>query len=140
MGRFTQIRNEPTVLASLAATQLLYGYEHPYGHPQWGTPAIIKEFKPADLQRFYTTHMRPEQAAVIAVGDIQLDELKQQLEESLGEWKSASPAPADPDFELPQSKPRCLVLIDKPHAAQSVIHVALVGAGATRLISSPRTS
>ena len=53
LGRLTQIRNEPTVLASLAATQLLYGYEHPYGHPQWGNPAVIKEFKPADLKRFY---------------------------------------------------------------------------------------
>ena len=64
----------------MAATQLLYGYDHPYGHPQWGNPAIIKGLKPADLKRFYETHMRPEQAAVIAVGDVALDELKQQLE------------------------------------------------------------
>ncbi len=70
LGRLTQIRNEPTVLASLAATQLLYGYDHPYGHPQWGNPAIIKGLKPADLKRFYETHIRPEQAAVIAVGDV----------------------------------------------------------------------
>ena len=65
----------------------------------------IKGLKPADLKRFYETHMRPEQAAVIAVGDVTLDELKQQLEASLGTWKSASPAPAKPDFALPQPKP-----------------------------------
>ena len=100
LGRLTQIRNEPTVLASMAATQLLYGYDHPYGHPQWGNPAIIKGLKPADLKRFYETHMRPEQAAVIAVGDVALDELKQQLEASLGTWKSASPAPAESGFRL----------------------------------------
>ncbi len=35
--------------------------------------------------------------------------------------------PARPDFALPQSKPTRLILIDKPHAAQSVIYVALVG-------------
>ena len=84
LGRLTQIRNEPTVLASLAATQLLYGYDHPYGHPQWGNPGIIKGLKPADLKRFYETHVRPEQAAVIAVGDIALEELKQQLEAAAG--------------------------------------------------------
>ncbi|MGA2255490.1 MAG: pitrilysin family protein, partial [Thermoguttaceae bacterium] len=127
LGRFTQIRNEPTVLASLAATQLLYGYDHPYGHPQWGNPTIIKEFKPADLKRFYEAHMRPEQAAVIVVGDIAMDELKQQLEESLGDWKSTSSAPVGPEFVLPQPKPTRLVLIDKPHAAQSVIYLALIG-------------
>ena len=127
LGRLTQIRNEPTVLASLAATQLLYGYDHPYGHPQWGTPAVIKGLQPADLNRFYETHVRPEQAAVIAVGNVALDELKRQLEESLGSWKPAAPLPAEPDFALPPAKPRRLVLIDKQHAAQSVIHIALVG-------------
>ena len=124
LGRLTQIRNEPTVLASLAATQLLYGYDHPYGHPQWGNPAVVNGFKPADLKRFYETHIRPEDAAVIAVGDIAMEELKQQLETTLGTWKSVSPEPARPDFALPQPKPTRLVLIDKQHAAQSVIDVA----------------
>jgi zinc protease len=128
LGRLTQIRNEPTVLASLAATQLLYGYDHPYGHPPWGNAATIKGFQWADLKRFHETCMRPEQAAVIAVGDITLDELKPQLEEFLGTWKSAAPAPLDADFALPQPTPTRLVLIDKPHAAQSVIHLALIGA------------
>ena len=128
LGRLTQIRNEPTLLALIAAAQHLYGYDHPYGHPPWGNPAVLKGLKPADLERFYAGHMRPEQASVVAVGDITLDALMKQLEESLGAWKSASPAPASPDFSLPQPKPTSLLLIDKPHAAQSVIHMALVGA------------
>ena len=83
--------------------------------------------------------MRPEQAAVIAVGDITLDELQQQLEASLGAWKSAAARAGRARFRLAPTEPDALVLIDKPHAAQSVIHVALVGAGGTRPISSPRT-
>ena len=59
-----------------------------------------RDCKPADLKRFYETQVRPEQAAVIAVGDIALDELKQQLEESLGTWKSASSAAARSRFRL----------------------------------------
>ena len=91
-------------------------------------PAIIKGLKPADLKRFYETHMRPEQAAVIAVGDIALDELKQQLEGSLGTLEvGLARAGRVRISRCPQPKPTSLVLIDKPHAAQSVIHLALVG-------------
>ena len=79
-------------MASLAATQLLYGYDHPYGHPQWGMPAVIQGLKPADLRHFYEACMRPEKAVVVAVGDITLDELRQRLETALGSWKSAAPA------------------------------------------------
>jgi zinc protease len=127
LGRLTQLRNEPTALASLAATQLLYGYDHPYGHPQWGNAAVIKALKSDDLQHFYEQHMRPETAAVIAVGDITLDDVKPQLEKALGSWKSNSARPAEPRFAPPEARPTSLVLIDNPHAAQSVIHVALIG-------------
>ena len=57
--------------------------------------------KPADLKRFYETYMRPEQAAVIAVGDITLDELKQQLEASLGDLEvGLARSPPDPGLRL----------------------------------------
>ena len=128
LGRLTQVRKEPTILAWLAAMQLLYGYEHPYGHPQWGNAAAIEGFNRADLQRFYETQIRPEQSAVIAVGDVALDELQPQLDEFLGTWKSASPPPSEPDFALLPPEATRLAVIDKPQAAQSVIHLALVGA------------
>ena len=53
LARLAQIRNEPTMLASLATGQYLYGGDHPYGHPQWGNPPAIKAFKPDDLKLFY---------------------------------------------------------------------------------------
>ena len=127
LARLSQLRNEPTVLASLAATQLLYGSEHPYGHPQWGNPAVIKAIKPDDLKRFYETCMRPEQAAVIVAGDITLAELTERLGPALGDWKSTVPAPPQPSFAPPEAKATSLVLIDKPHAAQTVLQVALIG-------------
>ena len=127
LGRLAQLRNEPTVLASLAVSQFLYGSDHPYGHPQWGNQAVIKAMKPDDLKRFYESWMRPENATVIAVGDITLAELTASLEPALGDWKSTSPAAAAPSFALPERKPTTLILINKPHAAQSVISVALIG-------------
>ena len=127
LARLAQIRNEPTMLATMATWQFLYGGEHPYGHPQWGNPAAIKAMKPDDLKQFYGTWMRPEKAAVIAVGDITLAELVERLGPALGDWKSASSAPPEPDYTVPAQKPTAVVLIDKPHAAQSVIQVSLIG-------------
>jgi zinc protease len=129
LGRLTQIRNEPTVLAPLAVNQLLYGAGHPYGHPPWGDPAVIEHMTPDTLRNFYQTSMRPEQAGLIAVGDITMPELSAAAEKVLGGWASAGPAPllrGRPP--IPPAEPIALVLIDKPGAAQSVIDVALVGA------------
>ncbi len=126
-GRLTQLRNEPTVLASLATAQLLYGFDHPYGHPQWGNAAILNGLKSADLKSFYDRNIRPDKASLIAVGDITMAELTQKLERVLGGWKSSSAANSTPDFTLPQAKPTRMILIDKPHAAQSVIHFAMNG-------------
>ena len=128
LGRLEQIRNEPMILASLAATQLLYGYDHPYGHPPWGNPAAVEGFGRADLKRFHEAYMRPEEAVIVAVGDVELDELQRRGEQSLGSWRAAAPAATVPNFALPPARPTTLVLIDKPHAAQSVIHIAMLGA------------
>ncbi len=131
LGRLTQLRNEPTVLASLAVSEYLYGADHPYGHPQWGNPAVIRTMTTHKLQRFYEAWIRPENAAVIAVGDITLAELTDHLGPALGDWNvnwvSAAAPPPKPDYAVPAQKPTTLILIDKPHAAQSVISVALIG-------------
>ena len=125
LARLSQIRNEPTALASMAVTQSLYGSEHPYGHPQWGNAAVIKSISRHELEGAYRS-LRPCDAAVIAVGDITMAELAQRLEPALGDWRPSSTAPQG-GYAPPAQKPTRLVLIDKPQAAQSVIQVALIG-------------
>lgn len=128
LGRLTQVRNEPLALAPMAVNQLLYGAEHPYGHPQLGNPAVLRQMSSDELKNFHAATYRPEQAGLIAVGDITMAELTAALEPSLGEWKSAAGDLPEKKFpSVPPSKPTSLVLIDKPGAAQSVIEVALVG-------------
>ena len=127
IARLKQIRNEPTVLASMAALQFLYGSEHPYGHPQWGNADSIKAVKSGELKHFYAYALWPERAAIIAVGDITMAELKASLDPSLGDWHAISSTMLPPFFGVPKQKPTTLLLIDKPQAAQSVISVALIG-------------
>jgi zinc protease len=126
LGRLTQIRNEPTALATLATMELLYGPDHPYGHPHMGNPKSLGQIVPDDLKAFYKTNVRPETAGLIVVGDITLDEVKSKLGSSLGDWHTPENTAAAVNYPPPEVKPTKLVLIDKPGAAQSVIELAVV--------------
>jgi predicted Zn-dependent peptidase len=113
----------------MAVQEVLYGPNHPYGRPLFGTPSALKSVSREDLERFHRSQIRPEQAAVIAVGDVRSEELVRELEEILGGWKSADGERPQSEFPpLPAAKPTSIVLVDKPGAAQSVISVALIGA------------
>jgi zinc protease len=128
LGRLEQVRNEPTLLAGIAVNQILYGADHPYGRPQFGTAEAIGGLSREDVQNFYRTRVNPSRAAVIAVGDVTADEIVAELEKTLGQWKPAA-ALAEPNLpSLPAAEGTSLVLVDKPGAAQSVIEVAIVAA------------
>jgi len=127
LGRLIQARNEPVVLASLAVGATLYGEDHPYGRPQYGTPKSLKAVARDDLDAFYRARIRPDRATLIAVGDVGPDEIVEALEKSLAGWKSASLA-EEPKFPaIPAARPSRVTLVDKPGAAQSVICVCQVG-------------
>jgi predicted Zn-dependent peptidase len=127
IGRLMQVRNEPAVLARLAVGSTLYGYEHPYGRPEYATEGTLRSVARDDLEAFYRSQVRPDRAALIAVGDVTPDEIVQALEAALATWKATGPAP-QPEFPpLQPPKPASMTLVDKPGAAQSVISVAQIG-------------
>jgi predicted Zn-dependent peptidase len=129
LTHLTQIRDEPLLLAGMAVNELLYGPEHPYGRPQFGNAKTLNALTREDIEQFYRERIRPEDAGLIVVGDITMDELTKELEKVLGGWKSAAAIRPAADFPaLPPPQPTRLVLVDKPGAPQSVISVALPGA------------
>lgn len=127
LGRLVQVRDEPTHLASIAVGAALFGREHPYGQPTFGTPAALKSVTRENLLAFYQTQVRPEQSVLIAVGDVTADEIAAELEKSLGIWKAAPGEAIEPKFpERPAPQPSRVLLVDKPGAVQSVISVGLI--------------
>ena len=129
LSRLVQVRNEPTSLARIAALSTLYGEEHPYGRLSFGTPTLLKAITRDDLKRCYREHVRPDLAALVAVGDVTSTELIPELEDAFAEWKPAAASAVEQSLPaLPAAKPTSVVLVDKPGAAQSVISVSLIGA------------
>lgn len=129
LAHLTQVRDEPVLLAGMAVNELLYGPGHPYGRPMVGNAKTLKALTRNNIEQFYRQRIRPEDAGLIVVGDITMDELTNELEKVLGGWKSAAGSRPAADFPaLPPAQPTRLVLVDKPGAPQSVISVALPGA------------
>ncbi len=123
-----QARDDPGTVAAAALARVLYGPTHRYGTPTLGSAEAIKTFTPEDLKSFYASAYRPDNAALIAVGDVTADRLLPALEASFGSWKApagAKPAQAVPAAQGPAA--RQIYLVDKPGAAQSQIRIGGIG-------------
>ncbi len=71
-------------------------------HPPIGDSAGIEAATTADLREFYDTWYVPSNMAVIAVGDLSVDELEELTEKYFGSIPAKAP-PAVPDTESPLS-------------------------------------
>jgi zinc protease len=120
-----QQRSEPDSILWKAFAKSLYGPKHPYSAPADGTEESLPLITREDLQRFHQTYLRPNNAALVVVGDVTAETLRAKLENALAEWKPAKVAA----HELPAATDvqRAVVLGDKPGAAQSVIAVGRLG-------------
>ncbi len=119
-------KDSPPMIAGLTFARVLFGEEHPYGWPSSGTEQTVKDLTAAAIRRFWETYYRPNNAVVVAAGDITLPELRAKMETLLGAWK---PRPV-PQVRVPVARPQAktrVFLVDKAGAPQSSIRVGLVG-------------
>jgi len=119
-----QARDEARAIAGVHFERTLYGDDHPYG--AFADEADIRALTRADLVSFHADLLRPENAAVIVVGDVDTDAMKSKLEATLGSWERGSAQAASVET-APQVSGRTIYLIDKPGAAQSEIRIGRVG-------------
>ena len=123
-----QARDDPGTIATFAFTRILYGPNHRYGTPQMGTAEVIKSFSADELKTFYAATYRPDNATLLAVGDVVPDQLLPMLETSFGSWKAPStPKPSQPLPATPSAAARTIYIVDKPGAPQSQIRIGSVG-------------
>jgi len=123
-----QARDNPATIAPAAFARVLYGAEHRYGVPTFGTGETIKTLTVDDLKSFYTTVYRPDNATLLVVGDVTADRALPLLETSFGGWQAApgpKPTPSLPHVD--QHATRQVYLVSKPGAPQSQIRIGWIG-------------
>jgi len=123
---FLQWRDEPRAIASYAFDRVLFGTDHPYGHPIVGEQSSVSDMTRKDLVEFYSTYFTATNAALVVVGDITKEELLPKLEEAIGAWKRGR-TPVGGAWKAEQVRTNMVYLIDKPGAAQSEIIIGRIG-------------
>lgn len=115
-------KSQPIVMALRVMNRYLYGEDHPYSTPFTGTgyENTVKDLTRKDVQKFYDQWLRPNNATLVVTGDIDMNELKSKLENSLKGWKKGDIPKIT--FNKPNVKDKnTLYLINRPESQQSVI-------------------
>lgn len=122
-----QQKNSPQAQAFNAVAAAVYGRAFPYGHSLSGTPADAKAIGRDNLVRAYGSLFAPGNVSIAVCGDTTAVALKTELETRFGAWRGTAPKPVAPAAPAQPSGPR-LVVVDFPHATQSMVMLADVGA------------
>jgi zinc protease len=114
-------------VAAIVANRVVYGEDHPLAKASLGDETAIKATDAAALRQFWSTHYRPDQAALVVAGDISADELKALAERLFGGWARPATAAATVNTAAPQPVAARVVLVDKPGAPQTALSVVAPG-------------
>jgi zinc protease len=112
----------PVQMAIRVFPKYIYEEGHPYSLPLTGSgfEKTVNELSIEDMKKFYSTWIVPNNATMVVVGDISMDELKMKLEQRLGDWKKGK-APKKEIAEIKTKKGNVLYLMDRPESLQSII-------------------
>src|SRR5262245_37820518 len=122
-----QSRDDAPTIAALAFSRVLYGPTHRFGTATVGTAETIKAFTVDDLRAFYAATFRPDNAALLIVGDVTPDTALPLIEKNFGAWKAEGARSSRPQFPtVPARTQRAVYLVDKPNAPQSQIRIGSV--------------
>jgi zinc protease len=112
----------PLQMALRALPPILFGSDHAYGVPLTGSgdEEEVQKLTRDDVEKFHRTWFRPNNSALIVVGDTTVEEIKPKLEQYFGGWGPAE-VPAKSVMTVPQPTKPAVYLVNKPGAEHSVV-------------------
>ena len=120
LSSLARIKESPERIAGRVFPTLLYGKQHPFGRPVSGYSTTVAKLTPEQVRRFYHDHLRPQNATLVVVGDVETKSLLKNLEATFGAWKGKPTTTHVPPVTSAEPTPE-ITLVDAPKAVQSVI-------------------
>lgn len=117
-----QEKSTPVQMALRVFPKFLYGPGHAYGNPFTGsgTEEAVTKMTRDELVKFHDTWFKPNNATLVVIGDITMDEIKPKIEKLFKNWKQGEVPVKNISTVQDQEKP-VVFLMDKPGAIQSII-------------------
>ena len=107
-------------VANRVQSALAYGKNHPYG--EFTSKETVENIKLSDVQNFYNTYFKPNNAYLVIVGDVNFKEVKKLVKKHFSNWeKGTLPAYVIP--EVTNVSKTEINFIDMPNAVQSDVTV-----------------
>lgn len=110
-----------SAIARRVRNVLLYGKNHPRG--EYLTEESIHKITLTNIKKYYKDYFVPQNAYLVVVGDVKLDEVKKLVTDNFSSWKKATP-PKSVYSEPVNLKETKIAFVDVPHAVQSDISVS----------------
>lgn len=117
-------RDEPANVADDRFAAELFGPDHPYGRPTWGTEEAVAALPRAALLAFHSERFRPGGSVLIAAGDPGEVDFAATLTEAFAPWSGT--APPRPHLAAPRPS-RAPVHLAWPDAHQAEIRLGSPG-------------
>lgn len=121
-----QEQDRGPAMADRAFAALVFGEAHPYGRSTSGARETVEPIGLEDVQQFWRTYYRPNNATLVLVGDLSVGEAETLAAAAFGAWpRAAVPTVA---YATPQTAGATAIhIIDKPKAAQSSFRIGAIG-------------
>ena len=122
LDNILQEKTDPFSMALRALPMVLYGAGHPYCYPLSGSgyESTVQTITLDEVKKFYSTWFKPNNCALVIVGDVELAGVVSSLETKLAAWKKGD----IPKNVIPQAKAaggNKIYLMDRPESQQSVV-------------------
>jgi zinc protease len=121
-GRQTVEADQPRTRAIKELQVRIFGAGHPYSQPYTGcgTSESLANLEIQDLRKFHADFFRPGNTAVVLVGDLTLEEARNEMDRAFGSWrgKGAADVPSEPARPVSGSR---IIILDRPGSLQSTI-------------------
>jgi zinc protease len=124
-----QAKESPRNVVQAYYRSMLFG-TGAYAIPTAGTVASVGALTQQDVRGFHQRYYRPDNAAIIVVGDFKPADMRRQVEALFGQWKASGAAPQpQQNGTVHADKPR-VWLVNKPDAIETTFVIG--GAGIAR--------
>jgi zinc protease len=118
LGNIEAEKEDPSALAQKRFREALF-VKSPYGHPVAGTEETVPDLTREMVREFYRKYYRPKGSILAVVGDITVQEVKDELAPLLSAWKGAEP-PRTPVETVFADGPKN-ILIDRPITQANIV-------------------
>jgi len=115
-------QTDPFSMVLRVFPKFLYGEGHAYSQPFSGSgyEESVSKITRDDILKFYTTWIKPNNATLVVVGDIEMKDLVAKVEKRFGAWKQGE-IPKKNLAPVTVKQSNKLYLMDRPESEQSVI-------------------